>query len=236
MLNSETASAEVIQTKHVATLPNKGRQVGKAFRIFLLATYPLVMWFDYALFEYWPSLIGFTFVWAIMFLIWRYLPYWPIEVRIRSDRLDAAYRKGTKTIGYDEIARIDWKSDLISGAITFRTEDSETIILSGVDLTLMKGVLDAVRGARPDLWSGLPQWGLNSSRRGSVSDSSHRDGQSLSEESRDYYSYDHFFWGRRAKRGTTVAERPVNRAHEQHEGDAESVEHGLKESEIGGKR
>jgi len=194
----------------VVSLPNRGKRVNRIVQGATITSYPVVMWFGYAVLRFPPSLVGFTIVWIAMLLYWEYIPYEPLGVAFDAEGLTAKYRKGQKSIRYQDIVRIEWGKDFAGGGIVVRLSNDDIVVIADIDRRLMEEILRRVGSSRPDLGWGPVSHGLMSSSWGAVSDSKHRDESLLRMHWGESFNYDYFFWGRRLKSSDGVMSHVLN--------------------------
>ena len=197
-------------TGKVVSFPNRAKRVNRIVQGATIASYPVVMWFGYAVLRFPPSLVGFTIVWIAMLLYWEYIPYEPLDVAFDGEGLTAKYRKGRKRIHYQDIVRIEWGKDFAGGGVVIKLSNDDIVVIADIHRRLMEEILTRVGSSRPDLGCGSVSHGLMSSSWGAASDSKHQDGSLLRLRWGESFNYDYFFWGRRLKSDDGVMSHVLN--------------------------
>lgn len=181
------------------TIMNRGRRIYPAFMLVLLITYPLVMWFGWAILNYPPSLLGFTAIWLFVLFLWGYFRIDIHEIRFESDGLSARYRKGWKHTAYSDIVCIVWGKDFLGGGFGLWTRRGDVVVLGGMDNQLAEETLKTLRERRPDLLPGQDHQGPMSASWGVLSDEEHLNAE-WRIRPRGSRDYERRFWGYEPRR------------------------------------
>ena len=179
--------------------PIRNRAVSgfKVFDIGLVVSYPFAVWFGLAILDYPPSLLGFTLVWIMVFLVVHYFPNVVRAIRFDEIRLIGIFRKGARAVRYEEVVRLVWAKDFSGGGVVLWLRNGDIVRLGGLDSKLLQRTVDVVKRSRPDLSPEQVHHGLMASW-GLLADAEHR-GENWRMTWLESFDYDHTFWGARPK-------------------------------------
>ena len=189
----------ISQNMGITIIPNRGLYALMALEIGFILTYPLAMWFGFAVLKSLPALIAFTIVWVILIIVIHFAPEKILKIGFDKTGLMAVYRKGTKNVRYEEIIRAIWRKDFAGGTIILWNKEGEIIRLAFLSKLLTDKTLSKIVDARPDLLM-RDSWQVTiSASIGILEDEEHL-GMKWAWKWKDVKSHKRTFYGARPKK------------------------------------